>query len=267
MQISRQGYYKKAKVIDMGFYRKNDDEFYLPMIKEIINTRPTYGYKRVTAMLNRHLLSKNLPIVNKKRVYRIMKINGLILPKTGEKRQNKSGTGKIEVLHSNTRWCSDAFEIKCWNGEKIYIAFSLDCRDREAIHYVAQKRPLLNKDIQELMIFSVEKRFGVLKPPRTIQWLTDRGAIYRSNEVKQLAKQIGLIPCYTAPYSPSSNGMAESFVGTFKRDYVYTNDCSDAKTVLNMLKEWFRDYNSQAPHSALNMKSPWEFIQSNRGVN
>jgi putative transposase len=52
-----------------------------------------------------------------------------------------------------------------------------------------------------------------------------------------------------------------------KRDYVYTSDCYDADTVLRMLPEWFEDYNSQAPHSALGMMSPREFIEKNNCVN
>jgi putative transposase len=64
--------------------------------------------------------------------------------------------------------------------------------------------------------------------PREIEWLTDRGSIYRDKSVQNLGRSLGLKPCLTAPYSPSSNGMAEAFVGTFKRDYVYVNDCYSA---------------------------------------
>ena len=49
--------------------------------------------------------------------------------------------------------------------------------------------------------------------------------------------------------------MAEAFVGTFKRDYVYVNDCFSAKVVSKMIPEWIEDYNNNAPHSALGMKS------------
>jgi putative transposase len=52
-----------------------------------------------------------------------------------------------------------------------------------------------------------------------------------------------------------------------KRDYVYTSDCYDADTVISMLAEWFEDYNSQTPHSALGMMSPREFIDKNNCVN
>jgi putative transposase len=151
-------------------------------------------------------------------------------------------------------------EIRCYNGEKVYVAFALDCCDREAFAYVARTEPLCAADIEELMLKAVENRFGTaLRCPREIQWLSDRGSIYRAKSVKDLGKDLNLQCCYTRAYSPESNGMAEAFVKTFKRDYVYQSDCDSAETVLNLLPQWFADYNHIAPHSALGMKSPVEY--------
>lgn len=44
--------------------------------------------------------------------------------------------------------------------------------------------------------------------------------------------------------------MAESFVKTFKRDYVNINPTPNALTVLEQLPIWFADYNEVHPHSA-----------------
>ncbi|MEW5775123.1 MAG: IS630 family transposase [Thermodesulfobacteriota bacterium] len=62
--------------------------------------------------------------------------------------------------------------------------------------------------------------------------------------------------------SPESNGMAEAFVRTFKRDYVYVQDRPDARTVLGQPADWFEDYNERHPHKGLRMKAPREFIRS-----
>lgn len=53
--------------------------------------------------------------------------------------------------------------------------------------------------------------------------------------------------------------MAESFVNTFKRDYVSRMDLSDATTVMAQLPAAFEHFNEVHPHSALKMKSPREF--------
>ena len=64
---------------------------------------------------------------------------------------------------------------------------------------------------------------------------------------------------FQVAHSPQSKGMAEAFVRTIKRDYVYTSDCSSAQSVRKMLKQWIFDYNNVAPHSGLGMKSPVEY--------
>lgn len=48
-----------------------DDGDLLPVIKEIVDKRPTYGYPRVTALLNRQRFEEGLSPVNHKKVYRI----------------------------------------------------------------------------------------------------------------------------------------------------------------------------------------------------
>ena len=73
--------------------------------------------------------------------------------------------------------------------------------------------------------------------------------------------QFGLTPVNTPVCSPQSNGMAESFVNTFKRDYVSRMDLTDTKTVLAQLPAAFEHFNEVHPHSSLKMKSPREFRQ------
>jgi len=60
--------------------------------------------------------------------------------------------------------------------------------------------------------------------------------------------------------------MSESFVKTFKRDYVRCNPCPNAAVVLAQLESWFEEYNGSHPHSALRMLSPREFIQANSSL-
>ena len=47
---------------------------------------------------------------------------------------------------------------------------------------------------------------------------------------------------------PQANGMAEAFVKTSKRDYVFLHDRPDAQTVLSQLSAWFEDYRESHPH-------------------
>jgi len=241
---------------DKRFYHKPQDERYLAMIRKIMDERATYGYRRVSALLNRQL--GDVP-VNHKRVYRIMKKHNLLLQRhTG--RPVRSHEGTVQMIRSNLRWCSDAFEIACWNGERIRVAFSMDCCDREIMSYIATTGGICGDMIRDLMAEAIEGRFGAVdRLPFRIQWLSDNGPAYVAHETQKFARMIGLEVCTTPYYSPESNGMAESFVKTFKRDYVHMNPLPDAKTVLEKIPEWFQDYNEYHPHKGLKMQSPRQF--------
>jgi TPR repeat protein len=77
---------------------------------------------------------------------------------------------------------------------------------------------------------------------------------------RAFARGIGLIPRMTPVSSPQSNGMAEAFVRTLKRDYVRVNPRPNAQSVIDQLPGWFDHYNEVHPHRALHYRSPREFI-------
>lgn len=243
-----------------GPYRRDDEEL-LERIRPIVNARPSCGYRGVTAHLNRQPEAVR---VNHKRVYRVMREAKLLLAKhTGL--PHRPHTGRIITMASDMRWCCDAFEIRCWNGEKVHVAFSLDCCDREVIGWVAANRHLDGTDIRDLIALSVDARFSSNQTPRRIEWLTDNGPPYIAHETRAFASACGLIPRNTPAYSPESNGMAEAMVKTLKRDYVYLADLPDATTVLDQLPTWTDDYNENQPHKGLKMLSPWQLrrLQTN----
>ncbi len=60
--------------------------------------------------------------------------------------------------------------------------------------------------------------------------------------------------------------MAESFVNTFRRDYVARMDLSSASRVLEQLPAAFEHFNAMHPHSSLQMRSPREFRHYQRHV-
>ena len=170
--------------------------------------------------------------INHKRIYRLMKKHGLLLARHTGRRRQQAHDGKVTTLHSNTRWCSDILEFTCWNGEVVRVAFALDCHDREVISWMATTAGISGEIIRDLMIACVEQRFGAIRTPHPIQWLSDNGSVYAAAKTIDLAIALGLVPCFTPVESPESNGIAEAFVKTFKRDYVRVNPIPDAATAL-----------------------------------
>jgi putative transposase len=235
----------------------------LEQIKAVIAELPTYGYRRVHAVLRRQAEEEGKPPPNHKRVWRVMKAHGLLLVRHGGGEERRHD-GRVAVPERNTRWCSDGFEIGCDNGERVRVAFALDCCDREAMSFVGTTAGVSGDDVRDLMVAAIEHRFGqVNRLPHPIEWLSDNGSCYVARDTRGFARDIGLLPRTTPLESPQSNGMAEAFVRTFRRDYVRVADCPDAETVLRSLPAWFTRYNEVHPHRALRYRSPRQFIRAN----
>ena len=96
---------RRDKVIQArGPYRKAEDAGLLLPIRAIIDERPTYGYRRVWALLNRHLRSAGKPTVNMKRVLRIMQNHGLTLERHTARRPGHSPGRPWRTTVSPVRW-------------------------------------------------------------------------------------------------------------------------------------------------------------------
>ncbi|MEF4182459.1 IS3 family transposase [Escherichia coli] len=242
--------------------RHTDDTDVLRRIHHVIGELPTYGYRRVWALLRRQTELDGMPAINAKRIYRIMRQNALLLErKTAVPPSKRAHTGRVAVKESNQRWCSDGFEFRCDNGEKLRVTFALDCCDREALHWAVTTGGFNSETVQDVMLGAVERRFGNELPASPVEWLTDNGSCYRANETRQFARILGLEPKNTAVRSPESNGIAESFVKTIKRDYISVMPKPDGLTAAKNLAEAFEHYNEWHPHSALGYRSPREYLR------
>jgi len=264
LEVARSNLYDKVRraAKPRGSYCKSDEDL-LPLVRRLVHERPTYGYRRITALANRELTRSGEPAVNHKRVFRVMKQNGMLLTRHTGRRSGRVHDGKVVVMRSNLRWCSDGFEITCWNGEPIRLAFIVDAHDREVIAWHAVVGAGISGSmVRDMMLEAVETRFAALRAPHPLEWLTDNGSAYTAKETCDFALALNLVPRFTPVQSPESNGISESFVKTFKRDYVRVNPLPDALTALRQIAGWFEDYNDNHPHSGLKMRSPREFIRA-----
>jgi len=156
----------------------------------------------------------------------------------------------VQQPASNQRWRSDIFLIPCRSGEVLSVAFAIDCHDREVFAWTASPRALNGGDIRTLMDKALWARVGeaTTTAPHAIQWRSDNGPQYTATASVLYAHELGLVPISTPAYSPESNGLAQGFVHTFKRDYVNVHELRDAESVLAQLGGWFDDL--QLPGSA-----------------
>lgn len=197
-------------------YAKADDRVLVAQLRTVLRERATYGYRRATygyrratALVNRHFGTA----YNRKRVRRVMELNGWTLPVKTRRRNGRAHTGRVARDGSNERWCSDSLQVACWNGEVVEIGFALDCCDRECLAVVAEPRALSRADIRRLMHAAAAARFGEARPLTPVQWLSDNGGMYTALETVICAERLGLAPvttcatgctCTSAAGSPGS---------------------------------------------------------------
>ncbi len=133
--------------------------------------------------------------------------------------------------------------------------------DREIIGWVAATAGISGEMIRDLVVECVETRFAAPRAPHSVQWLADNGSVYAATKKIDMAIALNLKPCFTPVESPESNGVAEAFVKTFKRDYVRVNPIPNAATTIAAVADWIADYNEIHPHSRLAYRSPREYIR------
>lgn len=216
----------------------------------------SYGYRRLHALLKRQGLT-----CNPKTVWSVLRRRGWLA--SGRRRAGlctaRRHVGQVQVASPNRRWASDITGIRAWDGQKGRLAVMIDCADRMVLAWRFAKR-ITAEDLAEMLREAVFRRFGEARSrAQGIELLSDNGPEYTSKRFRPIVRAMGLIPCHTPRRSPQSNGLAEAFFGSFKRDYVYQACLETLAVVSCQVPKWIEHYNQQAPHSALGMRSPAEF--------
>jgi len=225
-------------------------------IRELLGGNPaSYGYRRIHALLRRRGL-----VCNPKTVWRVMQRKGwLSTSRQRVVRSTRRHQGQVQVAEPNLRWASDITSIRAWDGQKGRLAVMIDCADRMVLAWRFAKH-ITAEDLAEMLREALFRRFGEARVrAQGIEFLSDNGPEYTSHRFQPLVRALGLIPCHTPLRSPESNGLAEAFFGSFKRDYVYQACLETMEVIERQLSGWIEHYNHQAPHSALGMQAPAEF--------
>lgn len=86
--------------------------------------------------------------------------------------------------------------------------------------------------------------------------ITDNGSNYTSRVFRQAAGAMDICLHRTRPYHPQTNGKAEAFIKTIKREWAYRRIYSSNTQRLDALGVFLDYYNHQRPHTSLGLKPP-----------
>jgi len=92
--LARRSAYYVARPRPAGRYQRADDGTVLQQIRAVTNSRATYGYRRVWAMVNRTFRTG----YNRKRIRRVMQLHGLM-----RRRESTVAMGARTLARSGSR--------------------------------------------------------------------------------------------------------------------------------------------------------------------
>jgi transposase InsO family protein len=217
-------------------------------IRELARANPRYGYRRITALLRRRGER-----VNPKRVWRIWREEGLVLPRKRPRKRRKGESGGLPTVagYRGHVWTYDFIFDRTEQGRLLKMLVVLDEFTREC-HRIRVGRRLDSAAV----IATLEGLFGAHGAPAFLR--SDNGGEFIAEQVKVWLAQRGTGTIYIEPGHPWENGVAESFNGKF-RDECLNREVFWAEAHAQVIVErWRRQYNEERPHSALGYRTPAE---------
>ncbi|MNS81836.1 IS2 transposase TnpB [compost metagenome] len=227
---------------------RRDDSALLERMRQLATERPRFGYRRLWAMLRREGT-----LVNRKRVYRLYRQEGLKIRKRSRKRLAAvPRTPPSSPLFANQRWSLDFTSDYLENGRRFRTLNIVDDRTRECVAIEAGFSLT-----SEHVIAVLDRVMAERGKPKTI--VSDNGPEFASIAMAGWAYRSNVGWQFIRPGKPVENAYIESFNGRFRDEclnqHVFTS-LEDARAVT---QAWRQDYNQNRPHSSLNLLSPAEF--------
>lgn len=115
--------------------------------------------------------------------------------------------GVVVALRLNVRWCSDHLELRARDSQVVRVLFVIDACDREIIGWLAVTKAGISAEmVCDLMVTSVELRFGSTRTSHRVEWLSDNGSAYIARQTAHTVAALGLTLLFTPVRSTQSHG-------------------------------------------------------------
>jgi putative transposase len=159
-------------------------------------------------------------------------------------------------------WVGDITYIRTWTGW-LYLATVIDAHSRRVIGWALAEhmRASLVTDALEM---AVSQRGH---PVAGVIFHSDRGTQYTSQALRQVADTHGVLLSVGRTGVCWDNALAESFFATLKNALIYRHPWPTQARARTAVITWIEGrYNRRRRHSALGMKTPYEFETSARHI-
>jgi transposase InsO family protein len=227
------------------------------MIHRLKAEHPFWGYRRIWA----YLTFVERRVINKKRVYRLLGENGLLV-KGDEKLKAKrtSRQPKPRPDKPNSWWGVDMTKVLTdeawayvvvvndWFTKKILGAFVAD-RSRACDWLKAIDRAL-NRQFPR----------GIRETPNLeLNLMSDNGSQPTSLTFMYECRTLGIKQAFTAYANPKGNADTERLIRTVKEELIWLREWSTVEELAIEVEKFVEYFNANYLHSALEYKTPNEF--------
>jgi len=222
-------------------------------ISELSQENPRYGYRRVWALLRREGWE-----VNKKRVLRLWREQGLKVPK---RKQHKSrrlpGGGENSCTRRRAEypghvWSYDFAMDTTEDGRRLKVMPVVDEYTRECLSLEGQ-RSIKAEDVVD----TLHRLFIERGEPDYIR--SDNGPEFIAQALKEWLAISGVKTLYIEPGSPWENAYSETFISRLRDELLERELFANLKEAQILLEDYRKHYNLNRPHGALGYLSPAEF--------
>lgn len=231
--------------------QRDDEAALVKAMLELAREHPRYGYRMITAKLRQAGWT-----VNRKRVYRLWRREGLKVPPKKRKKQrlgtSENGCVRRRAEHQNHVWCWDFVFDRTASGSPLKWLSIVDEYTRECLT-LKVARSITSEDV----IDTLAELFSMRGVPKHIR--SDNGPEFVATAIGAWLEQVQIEALYIQPGSPWENGYAESFHSRFRDEFLALEEFENLAMARRLTAKWKADYNDHRPHSSLGYLPPSEF--------
>ena len=231
----------------------------LAQIQQLKAEHPFWGYRRIWA----YLKYRQGLTVNRKRIYRLMKENNLLVaPNTRLKaiRGKYPYKSKPRALRLNQYWGIDMTKVLLESFGWLYLVVVLDWYSRKIVGY-SLKLHSRAEDWLEALHNAINNQFpqGILSKNQGLFLISDNGSQPTSQKFMQACSVLEIKQIFTCYNNPKGNADTERVIRTIKEDLIWIKEWKTPFDLEADLKSWIVRYNNDYPHSSLSYKTPSQF--------
>lgn len=221
-------------------------------LRTLAREKAHYGYRMLHRLLRREGFS-----LNRKLTYRLYREERLNLRRRG-RRRGRSGAPRqaMPALSApNERWSMDFVSDSLAGGRRFRSLTIVDDHTREC-PAIEVDTSIPAERVVEVLDQLGRERGGL---PQAI--VMDNGPEFISRKLDEWAYAKGVKLIHIQPGKPVQNAFIESFNGTFRAECLNGHWFTDLRDARRTIEAWRMEYNTARPHSSLNDRTPFEYIE------